>query len=177
MRRTLDFLYDAAGYLAAFFVFAIFVVMVGGTVMRELGMRTGGQDDIVAWFCAASAFLAMAHTFRYGDFVRVTLLLQMFGPRLARAAEIWSLAIAAAFVGFLAFWATRFVYESWSFGDMANGLIAIPIWIPQSSFVVGAVLLFVAVLDELVRALRGERPVYVVAAEERRARGDFSEEL
>ena len=177
MRRTLDFLYDAAGYLAAFFVFAIFVVMVGGTVMRELGMRTGGQDDIVAWFCAASAFLAMAHTFRYGDFVRVTLLLEMFGPRLARAAEIWSLAIAAAFVGFLAFWATRFVYESWSFGDMANGLIAIPLWIPQSSFVLGAVLLLVAVIDELITVLKGGRPAYEIAIEERHARGDFTEDV
>jgi TRAP-type C4-dicarboxylate transport system permease small subunit len=177
VRRLLDFLYDAAGYLAAFFVLAIFVIMIAGTVMRELGLMTGGQDDIVAWSCAASAFLAMAHTFRYGDFVRVTLLLERFGPRLAQAAEVWSLSIATAFVGFLAFWATRFVYESWSFGDMANGLIAIPIWIPQSSFVVGAVLLFVAVVDELVRVLRGGRPAYVVAAEERRARGDFSEEL
>jgi hypothetical protein len=37
MRRALDRLYDAAGYLAAFFVLAVFVVMIGGTVMRELG--------------------------------------------------------------------------------------------------------------------------------------------
>ena len=54
MRRTLDFIYDAAGYLAAFFVFAIFAVMIGSTVMREMGLRTGGTDDIVAWVCAAA---------------------------------------------------------------------------------------------------------------------------
>ena len=43
MRRTLDLIYDAAGYLAAFFVFAIFAVMIGSTVMRELGLRTLGE--------------------------------------------------------------------------------------------------------------------------------------
>src|SRR5262247_1795298 len=124
MRRALDFAYDAAGYLAAFFVFAIFIVMVGGTVMRELGLRTGGQDDLVAWFCAASAFLAMAHTFRRGDFVRVVLLLENLGPRGRRAAEVASLAAAACFCGYLAFWTSRSVYDSWQFNDMANGLIA-----------------------------------------------------
>jgi TRAP-type C4-dicarboxylate transport system permease small subunit len=177
MRRTLDFLYDAAGYLAAFFVFAIFAVMIGGTVMRELGLRTGGQDEIVAWFCAASAFLAMAHTFRYGDFVRVTLLLEQLGPRLGRAAEITSLAVATAFVGYLAFWAVRFAFESWQFNDIANGMIPIPLWIPQSSFGVGAILLFLAVVGELIVVLRGGRPAYVIAAEDRRARGDYSEEI
>jgi TRAP-type C4-dicarboxylate transport system permease small subunit len=177
MRRALDFAYDAAGYLAAFFVFAIFAVMIGGTVMRELALRTGGQDEIVAWFCAAAAFLAMAHTFRYGDFVRVTLLLERLGPRLRRAAEITSLAIATAFVGYLAFWAVRFALESWQFNDIANGMIPIPLWIPQSSFGVGAILLFVAVVDELIVVLRGGRPAYVIAAEERRARGDYSEEI
>jgi hypothetical protein len=60
---------------------------------------------------------------------------------------------------------------------MANGLIAVPLWIPQTSFVVGALLFFIAVVDELVLVLRGERPTYVTAAEERHARGDFSEDL
>ncbi|HEY7680984.1 MAG TPA: TRAP transporter small permease subunit [Terriglobia bacterium] len=177
MRRLLDFLYDAAGYLAAFFVFAIFAVMIGQTVMREIGLSTGGTDDLVAWFGAAAAFLAMAHAFRRGDFVRVVLLLQHLGPRARRLAEAASLAVAACFCGYLAFWVSRFVHESWQFHDMANGLIAIPLWIPQTSFVIGAILLFVAVLDEFVVVLRGGTPGYVTATEERRRRGDFTEDI
>jgi hypothetical protein len=78
IRRMLDALYDAAGWLAAAFVLALFVVMIGASAMRVLGLRTGGSDDIVAWFCAAAGFLAMAHTFRRADFVRVTLLVERF---------------------------------------------------------------------------------------------------
>jgi len=177
MRRLLDGIYAATGYLAAFFVFAVFAVMIGSTVMRELGMRTGGTDDIVAWCCAAGSFLAMAHTFRWGDFVRVTLLIDNVGPRTRHWFEAGSLGIAAVFVGYLAFWAARFAWESWQFHDMANGLIVIPLWIPQLSFVLGAAVLFIAVLDELVTVLRGGRPGYVLAAEERHARGDFSEDV
>ena len=177
MRRALDFAYDAAAYLAAAFVFAIFAVMVGGSAMRMVGLKTGGSDDLVAWCCAAAGFLAMAHTFRRGDFVRVTLLLERFeGPR-RRIVEIACLAIATAFVGYLTWAAVSFVYDSWDFNDMANGLIAIPLWIPQASFAIGAILLFVAVVDELVTVLRGGRPAYEIAIEERHARGDFTEDV
>jgi hypothetical protein len=37
------------------------------------------------------------------------------------------------------------------------------------------VIFLVAVLDELVAVVRGEKPAYQVAEEERRAKGDFSE--
>ena len=64
-----------------------------------------------------------------------------------------------------------------TFGDMAGGLVVIPIWIPQSSLAIGSFLLFVAVADQFVHVLRGNRPDYVVAVEERHARGDFSEDV
>jgi TRAP-type C4-dicarboxylate transport system permease small subunit len=177
LRKALDFLYDAAGYLAAFFIFAIFATMVGSSVLRELGFRTGGTDDVVSWMCAAAAFLAMAHAFKHGDFVRVVLLLDNVGPARRRAFEIGGLAIASVFLGALAWAAARFVYDSWQFNDMPSGLIALPLWIPQSSFVVGALLFFIAAVDELVCVLRGAKPAYVLAVEERHARGDFTEDL
>jgi TRAP-type C4-dicarboxylate transport system permease small subunit len=177
LRKTLDLLYDAAGYLAAFFVLAIFLLMIAQTVLRESGLKSGGMDDLVAWSCAASAFLAFAHTFRYGDFVRVTLLIDRLGPRARRRQEIGSLAIAGLFTGYLAGWAIRYVYESWQYKEMSTGLLVVPIWIPQLSFVVGATLLFVAVVDQLVAVVTGAKPVYVTAQEERHSRGDFTEDM
>ena len=70
---------------------------------------------------------------------------------------------------------TRFVYESWKFNEVAQGLIKLPIWIAQMSFVIGVIIFFIAVVDELVTVLRREKPAYVIAEEDRRARGDFSE--
>jgi TRAP-type C4-dicarboxylate transport system permease small subunit len=175
--RVLDIVFDGAAALAAAFIFAIFAVMIGGSLMRAIGVQTGGSDDIVAWFCAAAAFLAMPHTFRRGDFVRVMLLLEKLGDRWQRRLELASLAVAALFCSYLAWAAARFVYESWDFRDMANGLIAIPLWIPQASFVIGTALLFVAVVEQLVIVVRGRKPAYVVAVEERHARGDFTEDL
>jgi TRAP-type C4-dicarboxylate transport system permease small subunit len=177
MRRTLDLIYIAAAWLAAAAVFAIFVLMVGQSVLREVGVRTGGVNDIVGWLTAAAAFLAMPHSFRHGDFVRVTLSLENAPPPLRRGLEIGSLAIAALFVGYLAWWAVLYTYQSWEFKEMPTGQVALPLWIPQLSFAVGAVLLFIAVLDEFFVTVRGGTPSYVRAVEERHARGDYSEDM
>ncbi len=174
MRRTLDRLYATFGAIAALFVLAILVLMVVGSIGRVWGWKVSGINDLVAWCCAAASFFAMAQAFKQGDFVRVTLLLDGMPPRLRRAFEIGSLSVALVAVGYLAFWAARFTVESYTLHEIASGLVAIPIWIPQSSFVLGALLFLVAVADELVIVLGGGRPSYVLAVEERHAKGDFS---
>jgi TRAP-type C4-dicarboxylate transport system permease small subunit len=177
VRRFLDRLYDAAGGLAAVCLASIAVVMLAQAAMRELGMLFRGADDIVSWLCAASAFLALGHTFRRGELVRVGLLIDLLRPGPRRAAGIAALAIAVAFVAYMAYAVLRFVYESWQFSEVAQGLLQIPIWIPQMSFVIGVLVFLVAVVDEFVALVRGAKPAFEVAEEDRRVRKDFSESL
>jgi TRAP-type C4-dicarboxylate transport system permease small subunit len=177
LRRFLDGLYLVSGAIGAIFVLLICVLMVGQSVLRQFNVATGAVNDMVAWSCAAASFFAMAHAFKHGDFVRVTLLLEKLGPVVRRRFEIVCLAVAAVAVGYLAWWANRFTYDSWRFNEVAQGLLPMPIWIPQSSFAIGSILLFIAVVDELVIVLRGRKPTYVAAVEERHARGDFSSDV
>lgn len=177
MRRTLDALYALAGRLAALCVLAIFVLMIAASVGRFAEWSVGWVNDIVAWLCAAAAFLAMADAFKHGDFVRVTLLLERLPATARRTLEIVSLSIAAVAIGYLAWWAARFTWESWKFNDIATNMVAAPMWMPQMSFVLGALLFLVAVVDELILVLRGGKPTYQRVVEERHARGDFSEDL
>jgi TRAP-type C4-dicarboxylate transport system permease small subunit len=177
MRRFLDRLYYGSGALAAMCIAAICLLMLAQAGGREVGILIRGADDIVSWLCAASAFFALGHTFRHGELVRVGILLEKLPPRGRRAMEVLSLSIATAFVAYMLWSVTRFVYESWKFNEVAQGLITLPIWIPQTSLVLGVLVFFVAVVDELVVVLRNEKPAYQVAEEERRAKGDFSETL
>jgi TRAP-type C4-dicarboxylate transport system permease small subunit len=80
-------------------------------------------------------------------------------------------------VGYLAWWACLFTYESWEFNDIAQGLLPIPLWIPQLSFAIGSVLLWLALVDELFLVLGGGVPSYVREVQERHARGDFSSDV
>jgi TRAP-type C4-dicarboxylate transport system permease small subunit len=177
MRKVLDAVFLAAGWLAALMVLAIAVLMVGQSILREFHVATGAVNDVVSWCCAAAAFLAMAHAFKHGDFVRVTLTMEHSSPAWQRRFELFALLVGSAATGYLAWWAVRFTYESWEFNEVAQGLLPMAMWIPQSSFAVGAVLLFLALLDELWVVLRGGRPSYVVAVEQRHAQGDFSSDV
>ena len=177
MRRFLDRLYDAAGAAAAVCLASIAIVMLAQAGMREFGMLFRGADDIVGWLCAASAFLALGHTFRRGELVRVGIVIDHLPPRVRRPVGIGALFIAVAFVAYMAYAVLRFVYESWAFKEVAQGLIEIPIWIPQMSFVLGALVLLVAVVDEFIVMVGGGKPAFEVAEEDRRARKDFSETI
>ena len=175
MRRFLDRLYAASGALAAVCLASICVLMLAQAVGREFGLLLRAGDDITAWLCAASAFLALGHTFRHGELVRVGLFIDMLRGGTRRAAEVLALVITALFVGYMAWAVAKFVYESWKFKEVAQGLVKIPIWIPQLCFVFGVLIFLIAVLDELVLVLRNKKPAYQVAEEDRRSRGDFSE--
>lgn len=177
MRKLLDRAYLGAAHVAAACVLAIMLLMIGQSVMRGLQLRTGAVNDVVSWLCAAAAFFAMAHAFKHGDFVRVTLLLDKLAPPRRRIFEIGTLGIAVVATGFLAWSAVRFTYESWVFNELAQGLLPLPIWIPQMSFALGSALFFVAIVDEFVAVLRGGRPSYVTAVEQRHAHGDFSADV
>ena len=67
--------------------------MIGQSVLREFGVKTGAVNDVVAWCCAAAAFFSMAHAFKHGDFVRVTLLLDALPAGARRALTILSLLV------------------------------------------------------------------------------------
>lgn len=175
MRRFLDQLYAISGGLAAACLALICVVMLAQVVGRETGVLFRGADDITAWLCAASAFLALAHTFRRGELVRMMLVVERLSARLRWRMDVLALVIAAIFTGFMLWSVARFVYESWQFKEVAQGLIKVPIWIPQLSFLVGVLVFFIAVLDELFNVLAGRTPEYQRAEDERRASGDFSE--
>jgi TRAP-type C4-dicarboxylate transport system permease small subunit len=177
MRRGLDLIYQAAAALAAGLVFAILLLMIGQALFRALGWPTTGVNEVVGWLTAAAAALALAHSFRHGDFVRVGLLRERLGPGARRFFEGAALIIGATFVAALAVWAVAYTVESWRLDDRPTGEVALPLWIPHASFALGTVLLLVAMLDELWVLLRGGTPSYLRSAEERHARGDFNEDL
>jgi TRAP-type C4-dicarboxylate transport system permease small subunit len=177
LRRFLDRLYTWSGALAALCVFGILIVMLAQAVGRSADILLSGAEDIVAWLCAAAAFFALGHTFRHGELVRVGLWIDRLGPRARRVAEIASLGITTVFVAYMLWAVARFVYYSWAFDEVAQGLIKVPIWIPQLTFLFGVAIFFVALVDEFIAVLQNKKPAYQAAEDERRASGDFSETL
>lgn len=155
MRRLLDGLYDGTAALAALSMVGLLVAVLLSVGSRQLGFHIPGIDGYAGYLLAATGFLSLAHTLKRGEHIRVTLLLQGLHGRARRALELWCLFAGAALAGLFAFYACRLVWQSHTFNDLSTGSDATPLWLPQLAMAAGAVVMTIALLDELWLALRG----------------------
>ena len=160
IRRFLDGLYLWAGYAAGMFLVVIFLLMMALSIGREINLNIPAGDDFASWCMAAMAFLGLAHTFKSGDMIRVGLLIDHFRGRSRWYFEMFSLVLGVGFVGFFAWHAVQLTYDSWRFNDVAQGVVALPLWIPQLGYSGGLVILFIAFVDEFVHVVQGGEPRY-----------------
>lgn len=157
MRRYLDFLYDAAAWLAALAMIGTLAMVLLSIVSRQLGFLVPGTDAYAGYAMAAAGFLALAHTLKRNEHIRVTLLLGRLKGRARHALEMWALSAGVLLGGLFAFYSVRLAWVSHAINDVSTGNDATPLWIPQITMAVGTVVLFIALLDEWVLELRGER--------------------
>ena len=163
MRRFLDALYDGAAALAAVFMVLLLVMVLLSILGRQLHFHLPGTDAYAGYMMAAAGFLALAHTLKRGEHIRVTLLLSALQGKARRGLEIWALSAAVALAALSAWYSCRLSWQSYQFHDISTGNDATPLWLPQLSMAVGTVILLIAFIDELVLELRGRRAVAVPA--------------
>jgi TRAP-type C4-dicarboxylate transport system permease small subunit len=156
-RRKLDGLYDAAAWAAALMMVGTLVMVVLGMIDRYVSINFRGTDMYAGYCMAAAGFLALAHTLKKNEHIRVTLLLNAVSPAAKKALEIWSLSAAVFLSGLFCFYSIRLSYQSWDFNDISTGNDATPLWIPQIGMALGALVLLIAFIDELVLEIRGQR--------------------
>ena len=164
MRRFLDTLYDSAAWLAALFMVGLLAMVLLGIVSRLLHFHVPGTDAYAGYLMAGAGFLALAHTLKRGEHIRVTLLLSALRGGARRGLEIWALGAAVLLAALAAFYSCRLSWQSHQFHDISTSNDATPLWIPQLSMAVGNVILLIAFIDELVLELRDQR--HAAAADE-----------
>jgi TRAP-type C4-dicarboxylate transport system permease small subunit len=157
MRRLLDRLYDSAAALAALFLIGVLISVLLSIITRLLHFHIAGLDAYAGYCMAAAGFLALAHTLKRGDHIRVTLLLQSAKGKLHKGLEIWALGAASVLACALAFYSTKLAWQSHKFNDISTGNDATPLWIPQIAMALGCLILAIAFIDELVLEVAGKR--------------------
>jgi TRAP-type C4-dicarboxylate transport system permease small subunit len=161
VRRALDALYDGAAWLAALCMVGLLAMVMLSIVSRLAHFHVPGTDAYAGYLMAGAGFLALAHTLKRGDHIRVTLLLGALRGGVRRGLEIWALAAASLLALLTAFYSCRLAWQSHAFHDISTSNDATPLWIPQLAMAAGTVILAVAFVDELVLELQGRRVTVV----------------
>jgi TRAP-type C4-dicarboxylate transport system permease small subunit len=157
MRRSLDALYTGAAWLAALFMIGVLVMVLLSMLGRALQFYVPGTDAYAGYAMAGAGFLALAHTLKSGEHIRVTLIIGKLTGGARRGLELWSLSVAVVLAGLLAVYAWRLAWQSHQFHDISTSADATPLWIPQILMGVGTTVLLVALVDEWVLELRRKR--------------------
>jgi len=142
MRRALDSLYKLCGVLAAAAMLMIAALILAQVFLRFFGSQIRSADDISGWALVATIILGLAPTYRHNAHIRLSIVL----------------------VGWAAYVSVHFVWESYIYNELNQGLLAVPMWIPQFFMAFGFLVFLIALVDDLVVDLMGGRQSHLAAA-------------
>jgi len=120
-------------------------------------------DEICGNLLVAASFLALAGTLKSGAHIRVTLVLSALSEAGRNILEIWAFGFAALACAYGTWQLIDFAWVSFRFNEVSNGVVKVPLFIPQTAMAAGALVLTIALLDEFVIVLRGGRPTFRAA--------------
>ena len=167
IRKILDWLYNISGAIAAIFLLLICVLVTLQVILNLITKMFGtsfaltipSYAEFAGFFLASASFLALAYTLTKGGHIRVTLILQ-FLPNSARLIfEVLGLGICAITSLYATWFMGKLTFESFSFNDLSPGIIAIPLWIPQTSLTIGLAILSIALIDIAISTIIERRLV------------------
>jgi C4-dicarboxylate transporter DctQ subunit len=112
-------------------------------------------DELMGYLMVAVVMFGLGETVRRGDHINVDLITARLGPRGQVLARIWGLVAMIIVAGVLLERSWDMVVFSRMVDLLSDGYLAMPIWIPQSSLLVGFSLMILASLNQLLRILFG----------------------
>ena len=134
-----------------------FVAIMLNILARLFGWNIPGLDGYAGYAIAAALFLALPATLQRNEHIRATLLLDHVSAGTRGRLETLALLLAAGITSYLAWFAVRLVWVSYSLHDVAPTGDATPLWIPQLAMAAGSVVLLIALADEWWLEWRGQR--------------------
>lgn len=163
MRKYLNILYRTAEALGAVCLAMVGVMILSQIVGRQFDAQIPSADEMAGYFMAASGFLLLGPSLRNGVHIRVGIIIERLHGAPRRIMEIVCLTTGLFLTGYLAWYWICLTWDSYDLGEMSQGLLAIPLWLPQSAMGLGLVVLTVALIDDLVRVFAGEEASYNIA--------------
>ena len=137
------------------------LVLTGYSVLQRyvFGTPVTWTDELFGYLVVGMVMLGAAEALRRGDHISVDLLTSRLGRGARRWFDLWAMLLVIAVAVTLIIGASRMVRYSYGFGIYSEGYLEMPMWIPQSVFLIGAALLALTAVCRIATiAGRSHRP-------------------
>lgn len=137
------------------------LLILSQIVARSFGIVIPSSEDFAGWLLSATVFFGLAYTFNTGGHIRVGILLTRLGETKRHYFEVFNLVIGLLITGFLMYYTGFTVYDSYSYDEVTDTYLAMPLWAVQLPMAVGSLFLFIAVIDNFLITIKGGTPEYL----------------
>ncbi len=166
MTALKKYFYLSSAFLSGVCLVTMTLLISAQIAARFMGAVIPSSEDFAGWLLSATIFFGLAYTFHEGAHIRVTMLLVRLGEAKRRYLEFINLVAGLFISGYLAFYTSHTVYESYDFGDVTDTYLVVPLWMVQMPMAIGSVFLFIAMVDSFIVMLMGKTPRYIVNEDE-----------
>jgi TRAP-type C4-dicarboxylate transport system permease small subunit len=152
----LDRIVWAGGVVSALVILYILGLTAIAVVWRYVLVRPiSGVDEQVGFLVVASVMAGAAEALRRNDHISVDLITNIAPKPLQRALAAFGYATVTLFSLVLLIAAWRTVSFSYAFQAYSPGDLQIPMWLPQSTMLLGALLLMLVSIAKFVATVAG----------------------
>ena len=143
-----------SGRLQAAVIFLLMVMLLVEVLTRYiLHSPLSIAEEIGGYLLVSVTFMGLAYTWKENGHVRVTLLMSRLPQRLARSIRFFTLILATVFTVPLIKACYDLLMDSMLFESRSGSWLRTPLVYPQTILLVGAVLLFLQLLVEIIKAI------------------------
>lgn len=156
LARGIDATVDVIGRIAAWFCFALVLVMAGN-VLARYGFATGTvwAQELEWHLMSPIALIGMSYALRHGEHVRVDVLYSRLHPRTQALIDLFSAVAAIVVAALIIHFSMRYVGQSFAQNEGSANPGGIPYrWALKALIPVGFALLALQSLSTLLDALR-----------------------
>ena len=153
--RPFDLIERISLWLSAVCLIGMAVLMLLEVVLRgALNSTTEHSDELVGYLLIGVSFLSLALCQSRGAFHRVEMVQMRLGPRGQAVSALIFDILSFAYIALTDWYFLQFVMSSYRREAMASTTLSTPLWIPESTMILGAALLLIALGKTIVDDIR-----------------------
>jgi len=160
------YFYMASAWSSGACLIAMTLLILAQVIARFFGVVIPSSEDFAGWILSATIFFGLAYTFNTGGHIRVTILLSRVTGKKRVVMEFFNMLLGLAITLYLSWYSIYTVYESYSYDEVTDTYLAVPLWLIQMPMAIGSTFLFIAMFDNFISLVQGKTPSYIALEED-----------